>query len=78
VRDRVPDRVVLEVAHVRVARRIGQHLEHVERVAAGVVVRHLPRPLALPQRLPLGLDGLGVVAALAAHEAVRLAVRDTN
>jgi hypothetical protein len=73
MRDRIPHRVVLEMTHVRVARRIGQHLEHVERVAAGVLVRHLPRPLALPQRLPLGLDGLGVVAALRAHERVRLA-----
>ena len=76
VRDRVADRVVLEVPHVRLARRIGQHLGDVVRVGAPqVVVAHLPRALALPERLPLGLDGLRVIAALRAHGARRLAPR---
>ena len=60
--------------HVGLPGRVGQHLGDVERVGAGGgVVGDLPRALALPQRLPLGLDGLRVVAALRAHARVRLA-----
>ena len=65
VRDRVAHRVVLQVPHVRLARGVGQHLEHVGlRRAVAVVVGDLPGALALPDRLPLGLDGVRVVAAL--------------
>ena len=54
--------------------RVGQHLGDVVGVGAGgSVVGDLPRALALPHRLPLGLDGLRVVAALRAHARVRLA-----
>ena len=38
VRDGVPDRVVLEVPHVRLPGGVGQHLEHVERVRTRLVV----------------------------------------
>ena len=65
VRDRVADRVVLQVPHVRLARRVGQHLEHVGLGLAGhVLVRHLPRLLARPDLLPLRLDRARVVAML--------------
>ena len=61
VGEHVAHRVVLEVAHVRLARRIGQHLEHVALGRGGVEaglagVRHLPGSLALPDVLPLALD----------------------
>ena len=64
VRDRVADRVVLEVAHVRLAARVGQHLEHVARRRAAAV-GHLPGALGLPHRLPAGLDLARVIDALA-------------
>jgi hypothetical protein len=61
VRDGVPHRVVLQVAHVRLAGRVRQHLEHVGlRRVCGLVVGDLPGALALPDLLPLGLDGMRV------------------
>src|SRR5260370_42046311 len=80
VRDRVADRVGLQVADVGLAARIGKHLEHVglgrprrearrpgTRVRArlgAALVRDLPRTLALPDGLPAWLDLLGLIAAL--------------
>ena len=64
VRDRVADRVVLQVPHVRLAAGVGQHLEHVGLGPLIGVVGDLPGALALPDLLPLGLDRLGVVAVL--------------
>ncbi len=75
VRDGVADRVVLQVPHVRLAARVGQHLEHVRAGRAVAVVGDLPRALALPDRLPLGLDLLRVEAVLGGHGARRLASR---
>ena len=63
VRDGVADRVALEVADVRLAARIGKHLEHVGRLARRVV-GDVPGALGLPDRLPAGLDLGGVVVAL--------------
>src|SRR5947209_19480552 len=73
VRGRVAKRVVLEVSDVRLAARVGQHLEHVgllcgrgsssARSRRDYVVGDLPRALARPQLLPLGFDMGGVVAA---------------
>ena len=67
VRDRVPQRVVLQMADVRLAARVGQHLQDVGLVARilarGELVRDLPGALARPHVLPLGLDLLGVVTA---------------
>ena len=67
VGDRVADRVGLQVADVRLARGVGQHLEHValrlRRVELrGPGVRDHPGVLRLPDELPLALDRLGVVA----------------
>ncbi len=67
VRDGIADRVVLQVPHVRLAARVGQHLEDVGGVLARDVVGDLPRLLAIPDRLPLGLDGGRVVTALVRH-----------
>ena len=79
VRDRVADRVVLQMPHVGLPGRVGQHLGDVERLGAvGGLVRDLPSALALPQRLPLGLDGLRVVTALRAHARVRLAAEKAS
>ena len=76
VGDRVADGVALQVADVRLAARVGQHLEHVGvrwrssavgrgRAAAGrCLVGYLPGALARPQLLPAWLDLLGVVAVL--------------
>ena len=65
VRDRVADRVDLQVADVRLAARIGQHLEHVgRRPRVRAVVGDLPRALVGPHLLPAGLDLGGVVAVL--------------
>ncbi len=63
VRDRVADRVDLQVADVRLAGGVRQHLEHVRLRALVGVVGDLPRALLGPQGLPLGLD-LGWVVAL--------------
>ena len=69
VGDRVADRIVLQVPDVGLAGRVRQHLEHVglpvRRVI--VVVGHLPRALALPDRLPFRLDRARVVAVLGGH-----------
>src|SRR4051794_37383983 len=74
VRDRIADGVVLEVAHVGLARGVRQHLEHVRAVGSThVVVGDLPRALALPDLLPLGLDDARVVAVLGCHCGRRLA-----
>ena len=67
VGDRVADRVALEVADVRFARGVGQHLQHVglrlRVVVAGLTrVGDLPGLLLSPDLLPLALDLFGVVA----------------
>ena len=67
VGDRVADRIGLQVPDVRLARRVGQHLQHVAlRLGCvelrGAGVRNHPRVLRLPDELPLALDRLGVVA----------------
>ena len=70
VRDRVAQRVVLEMADVGLAARVRQHLQHVGLLARVVlaevigIVGHLPGALPFPQALPLGLDLLGVIAAI--------------
>ena len=68
VGERVAHRVVLQVADVGLARRVGQHLEHVALGHVGIESRlagvgDLPGPLALPHLLPLALDRARVVAA---------------
>ena len=68
VGDRVADRVVLQVADVRLARGVGQHLEHVGLRLRGVEpglagVRDLPGALGVPDLLPAALDRVGVVLA---------------
>ncbi len=74
MRDRVADRVVLQVAHVGLARGVRQHLEHVRAVdSIDLVVGDLPRALAFPDLLPLGLDDARVVAVLGCHCGRRLA-----
>ena len=86
VGDGVADRVVLQVAHVGLARGVREHLEHVRlRRAVDLLVRHLPRLLALPDRLPLGLDRARVVAVLghasgevSGPDVQRFSVRNTN
>ena len=66
VRDDVAHRVVGDVPHVQVARRVRQHLKHVRtrRIVRGRVggIGRLERLLVGPYLLPAGLDGLGVVA----------------
>src|SRR5205807_2935228 len=59
----VAQRVVEDVAHVQVAGRIGQHLEHVELLALlpGRRVVPVKGALVLPDALPLRLDRLWVV-----------------
>ena len=68
------------MADVRLAAGVGQHLEHVglrllgrggarpraqtEAVVAAILVRHLPRALVCPHRLPAGLDRVRVVFQL--------------
>ncbi len=74
VRDRVADRVHLEVTDVRLAARVRKHLEHVRgqrrRLAGcGRIVGNLPRALVRPHRLPAGLDLGRVVVALLTHVA---------
>ena len=84
VGDRVTDRVDLEVADVRLAARVGKHLQHIGAAPARaarqrrggradvVVVGDLPGPLTRPQLLPAGLDLVGVVLQLW-HRSRRLA-----
>ena len=62
VGDRVAHRVRLQMADVRLARRVGQHLEHVGLGALVGLVRDLPGALVGPYPLPARLDRLGVVA----------------
>ena len=83
VGDRVAERVALEVADVRLAARVGEHLEHVgarrlasraRRSAASpvLVVHDLPGALLGPHALPARLDLVRVVAVLG-HRDRRLA-----
>jgi hypothetical protein len=70
VGEHVAHRVVLQVAHVGLARGVRQHLEHVAlrgvRFVAGIAwVRHLPGALRLPDLLPLALDRARVVPIVA-------------
>ena len=77
VRDRIAQRVVLQVPDVRLAAGVRQHLEHVglrALVRARGLVGDLPSPLARPQLLPLGLDSLGVIS-LVRHTFMRLLAR---
>ena len=53
---------------MRLARRVGEHLEHVGLGALVGLVRHLPGVLVGPDALPLGLDRLGVVAVHAGRQ----------
>src|SRR5437762_12035104 len=62
VGDRVAYRLGLQVPDMGLAAGVGQHLEHVGLRPAVGLVGHLPRSLLRPQRLPSGLDLLGVVA----------------
>src|SRR4029079_18397958 len=64
VRDDVSERVVEDVAHVQLARRRREHLEHVRVLPRRIVgrrVRDDESAFALPFGLPLGLDRLRVV-----------------
>ena len=62
VRHRVADGVDLQVTDVRLARGIGQHLQHVALGPLVGLVADLPGALLGPQGLPPGLDLLGFVA----------------
>ena len=61
----VAEGVVEDVAHVQLAGRVREHLEDVGRASVRgdtrVRVRDLERALGVPDGLPLGLDGLGLV-----------------
>ncbi len=63
-RDDVTDRVVAHVAHVDVARRVREHLQHVLLGLAGVLAR-VVQALALPLGLPLLFDTVRIVDELA-------------
>lgn len=69
---RVADGVVARVTHVQVARGIREHLEHIPLGLGGVLVG-LVEALVLPDALPLGLDGLGIVGRVAAVVGLALA-----
>jgi hypothetical protein len=71
VRDGVAERVVLQVADVRLAARIRQHLEHVGLLDVDVLVADLPRALARPDLLPLGLDRARVVTSVG-HQSLQV------
>ena len=66
VREDVAERVVLDVPHVELARRVREHLEHVRVLLVEVArvgrVGDVERALALPDVLPLQLDCLRVVS----------------
>src|SRR3954451_12916545 len=65
LRDRIADRVVLQVADVRLAAGVREHLQDVHGIRrARVVIGHLPGALLGPDLLPLGLDLGGLVATL--------------
>jgi hypothetical protein len=65
VRDDIPERVVEDVAHVELARGVGEHLQHVRLPAVPWLgsfrVEDDERLLSLPDVLPLGFDFLRVV-----------------
>ena len=69
VRDRVAHRIDLQVADVRLAARVGQHLEYVLVLCLCRLTRnrvgYLPGPLLFPQLLPARLYLLWVVLVLA-------------
>ena len=58
--DTVAYGVVARVAHVQIARRIGKHLQHVFLGLRGVSVG-LVGFILVPKRLPLILNGMGIV-----------------
>jgi hypothetical protein len=66
VREDIAERVVLDVAHVELARRVREHLEHIRvllvHLGRVVRIRDVERALALPDVLPLQLDCLWVVS----------------
>ncbi len=64
-RHHVADDVVAHVAHVRVPRRIGEHLEAVE-LRTRRIDGHLERAVVLPAGLPLRVEFLRVIVG---HEA---------
>jgi len=66
--ERVADGIVAHVPHVKCARRIRQHLQHVILGLGGVLLRHVERRILLPARGPFFLDLLRVIA-LVAHGA---------
>jgi hypothetical protein len=73
VRDRVADRVDLQVPDVRLAAGVGQHDEHIGLLAPIGLVGDLPRALVGPHALPARLDLGGVVAVAVGHvEAPRI------
>ena len=73
VRDRVADRVVLQMPDVRLAAGVGQHLQHVGLFAPVGLVGDLPGALVGPHALPARLDLARVVAVLLGHiEAPRI------
>ena len=72
VGDRIADGVGLQVADMGLARRVGQHLEHVGLRGGSVLepglpgVGYLPGAILVPDPLPLGLDRARVVVLHAA------------
>ncbi len=77
MRDRVSDRVVLQMPHVGLARRVREHLEHIGARRAVVLVGDFPGALAFPDRLPLAFDLVRLVTMLG-HWARRLASSARN
>ena len=69
---RIGDGVVADVAHVEVARGVGEHAEDVARV--GGVVGDPEDPRLLPEGLPLLFDVGMVVGVLLLHESAALSV----
>jgi hypothetical protein len=67
VREHVAQRVVEDVAHVKLARGVREHLEDVRRAplvsgrGSGCRIRHREGALGRPHGLPLGLDGCRLV-----------------
>src|SRR5581483_2323226 len=75
VRDRITQRVVLQVADVGLTAGVGEHLKDVGLLPAVGLVADLPGPLALPDLLPLGLDLSRFVTAIAHAEEVTCGAR---
>ncbi len=72
--DHVAHRVVLDVAHVQLAGRVREHLEHVRQVVGGLAgggVGHVEDALALPDLLPSSLDGGRIVPVHVRHSTGR-------